>query len=475
MGKFLKKYFSIIPTLCLAIIYLKTLLPDVGFWDTGEFQTIGYTFDISHPTGYPLYIILLKIFTSFLPIGNIAYRANLLSALLSISALYFVSKTIFIITKNIALSLFVPIILGTNSFLWSTSTRADPHTLHFFFVSLFIYIQSLIIIKKKYKKLYLLSLILGLSLTNHLLSIFILPTLILTLLFIKIPLKKKVIANALVFIPLLIYLVIPIIYHFKGAYTIDYNLENPHNFVRYILGQDFSPQSSFKISKDLFVNLANGVKLLEKNLGRFLFLTSIFGLVVFVIKEKLALALPPLFLLNLFFSANYQNAVIERYYLTNLLLLYLSLAYLLNLLLKNLELIIRNKIGKFKFTNLGLNFLIALLLIAPTANNILKNYKNINQSKNHHARNWATSTLNNLEPNAVIFSWWSYSTPLWYLQKVEKTRPDVLIINDGQNNWEEKAKYYLGKRPIYFIEKINLEDKNLTLINEDGVFKLEKN
>ncbi|QLG69843.1 MAG: membrane protein, putative [Candidatus Woesebacteria bacterium] len=475
MGKFLKKYFSLIPAIYLAIIYLKTLLPDVGFWDTGEFQTIGYTFDISHPTGYPLYIILLKIFTSFLPIGNIAYRANLLSALLSIFAIYFVSKTIFIITKNIALSLFVPIILGTNPFLWSTSTRADPHTLHFFFVSLFIYIQSLIIIKKKHKMLYLLSLVFGLSLTNHLLSIFILPTFILTLLLIKIPLKKKVITNALVFIPLLIYLIIPTIYHFKGAYTIDYNLKNPHNFVRYILGQDFSPQSSFKISKDLFVNLANGVKLLEKNMGRFLFLTSIFGLVVFVIKEKLALALPPLFLLNLFFSANYQNAVIERYFLTNLLLLFLSTAYLLNIFLRNLELIIRNKTGKFKFTNLGLNFLIALLLIAPIRDNILKNYKNINQSKNYHARNWATSTLNSLEPNAVIFSWWSYSTPLWYLQKVEKTRPDVLVINDGQNNWEEKAKYYLGKRPVYFIEKIKLKDENLTLINKGSVFKLEEN
>ena len=35
-----------------------------------------------------------------------------------------------------------------------------------------------------------------------------------------------------------------------------------------------------------------------------------------------------------------------------------------------------------------------------------------------------------LPQDAVIVSWWSYSTPLWYGQYVEGWRPDVTIIDD---------------------------------------------
>ena len=35
-----------------------------------------------------------------------------------------------------------------------------------------------------------------------------------------------------------------------------------------------------------------------------------------------------------------------------------------------------------------------------------------------------------MEPNAVIVSWWSYSTPLWYAQRVEGRRPDITIVDD---------------------------------------------
>ena len=35
-----------------------------------------------------------------------------------------------------------------------------------------------------------------------------------------------------------------------------------------------------------------------------------------------------------------------------------------------------------------------------------------------------------MEPNALILSWWSYSTPLWYVQRVEGRRPDIAIVDD---------------------------------------------
>jgi hypothetical protein len=32
--------------------------------------------------------------------------------------------------------------------------------------------------------------------------------------------------------------------------------------------------------------------------------------------------------------------------------------------------------------------------------------------------------------DAVVVSWWSYSTPLWYAQHIEGQRPDLTIIDD---------------------------------------------
>src|SRR6185436_5862821 len=63
------------------LLYLLTLAPSVVtlFDDSLEFQLVTYRLGIAHPTGYPLYTLLGKLFT-FLPIGNVAYRVNVMSA-----------------------------------------------------------------------------------------------------------------------------------------------------------------------------------------------------------------------------------------------------------------------------------------------------------------------------------------------------------------------------------------------------------
>src|SRR5262245_37911583 len=61
------------------VLYVRTLAPSLLFDDSAEFQTIAYTLGIGHPTGYPIYVLLAKLFT-FLPVGDIAYRVNLFSA-----------------------------------------------------------------------------------------------------------------------------------------------------------------------------------------------------------------------------------------------------------------------------------------------------------------------------------------------------------------------------------------------------------
>ena len=63
--------------------YLLTLAPTVTFWDAGEFIAAAKTLGIPHPPGTPLFVLIAHVWAMLFPIGEYAFRTNLLSALLS--------------------------------------------------------------------------------------------------------------------------------------------------------------------------------------------------------------------------------------------------------------------------------------------------------------------------------------------------------------------------------------------------------
>ncbi|MBU1345224.1 MAG: DUF2723 domain-containing protein [Proteobacteria bacterium] len=85
-------------------VYLHTLTPTVGFHDSGDMITASWVLGLPHPTGYPLYTLLGKVFCIIIPIGNIAYRMNMESALFASLA---VMMTYFITLKLPTLSFLV--------------------------------------------------------------------------------------------------------------------------------------------------------------------------------------------------------------------------------------------------------------------------------------------------------------------------------------------------------------------------------
>jgi len=94
-------------------------------------------------------------------------------------------------------------------------------------------------------------------------------------------------------------------------------------------------------------------------------------------------------------------------------------------------------------------------------------------SDDQGARRWLDATLGALEPDAVIVSWWSYSTPLWYGQFVEGRRPDILVVDDRtivDNDLGDVpavvASWY-GQRPVYIVRL----DRDLAEVEEDWVLE----
>ncbi|MBN1219444.1 MAG: DUF2723 domain-containing protein [Anaerolineae bacterium] len=207
------------------LFYLATLAPSVVtlFDDSLEFQLVTYQLGIAHPTGYPLYTILGKLFT-FLPVGNVAYRVNLMSAVFGAATLAGVYLLIVHTGASSQLSrpgwttqlggIFGALLLATGSVFWLQATVAEVYTLNAFLVALLL----LLVVRPltppgDHRRFYGVAFLFGLSLTHHRTTLLLLPTLALYFYLTRKQhgLTWKTLASGLVLglIPLLLYLYLP--------------------------------------------------------------------------------------------------------------------------------------------------------------------------------------------------------------------------------------------------------------------------
>ena len=80
--------------LVATIVYLLTIEPTTSFWDCGEFIVTAYKLEIGHPPGAPLFMLLGRIFSAFVPVSAVPYAINVLSALSSSFTILFLFWTI---------------------------------------------------------------------------------------------------------------------------------------------------------------------------------------------------------------------------------------------------------------------------------------------------------------------------------------------------------------------------------------------
>jgi len=203
------------------LLYWRTMAPSVAciFCDSLEFQLVTYKLGIAHPTGYPLYTLLGKLFT-FIPLGDVAYRVNLMSAFfgaLTVALLYLMMR--------LALGFRVPAVLGALVFavspvFWSQAVIAEVYTLNSVFVALTLFLLLRWkegVVEGKGATLCPLALAYGFSLTHHRTMVLLAPAMIAFILWVDRGLLKREWARlaSLFLAPLLLYLYIPI----RGVYT----------------------------------------------------------------------------------------------------------------------------------------------------------------------------------------------------------------------------------------------------------------
>lgn len=117
--------------------YGATLLRTVGVsGDTAKFQFAGHVFGTAHAPGYPLYLLANGFFTHLLPLGEVPFRANLLSALFAVLALVLLFRLL-----HGALDVPAPVAAGASlafgfsRTFWSLALVAEVYSLHLVFVT----------------------------------------------------------------------------------------------------------------------------------------------------------------------------------------------------------------------------------------------------------------------------------------------------------------------------------------------------
>ena len=123
-------------------LYLACLAPTITFYDSGEFITAVHFLGSAHSPGYPLFLLFAKQFT-WLPLGNIAFRVNLataVSAALACLAVYhlviiLLSETSFCDEANFSefakklAALSGALIFAVSPRLWLQSNHDKPYPL----------------------------------------------------------------------------------------------------------------------------------------------------------------------------------------------------------------------------------------------------------------------------------------------------------------------------------------------------------
>lgn len=62
-------------------IYIAGASSEPASWDTAELQGVPYILGISHPTGFPLYVLLGYVWSHVIPFGSVAWRMNAMSGI----------------------------------------------------------------------------------------------------------------------------------------------------------------------------------------------------------------------------------------------------------------------------------------------------------------------------------------------------------------------------------------------------------
>jgi len=458
-------FCSVLLILMLETVYMATLLPGVGYsGDTAKFQFVGRVLGTPHATGYPTYIILNYFFTTFFPIGSLAYKANLLSAIFSIVSCVFLFRilTLLGVTKTVAL--ITSLTFGFTSTLWSQSIVAEVYTLHILFMSTVVYFFFKWNKTRENRDFFIASALYALSFGNHLMTITFLPAIILL---VRATEKRaftdmRKIFGAVLAIVLGALQYSYLFWRFYDPHTTYLEMQTPNleTFLWYMTGAQFRSQMfSFSIAQIVFERIPVFTSFF---LREYLFLLPVALLGVVRLKNKTVnLFLLVSFLGNIFFAINYNIPDIRAYLITNYLIVAIYLAVGLDLIKTA---VFRNDIA-----------LKSILLISIPLISCALNYSKVDQHNNVAVAKEIEAILETVGNNSIIISPnYEYSEYFWYYLIGEGFGNNVHVMHHFST---EAIKSYICENKSFYLPERRMNAPiglKVYCINPDHKSALEK-
>jgi len=184
--------------------------------------------------------------------------------------------------------------------------------------------------------------------------------------------------------------------------------------------------------------------------------------------------------ITVFFALSYLNADIGRYYAGPILLVWTWLGVLGAEVARFVATLADGRPARpmadgSKTAGSMAAGILAILLVAPTLLAIPGRQAALDESRNDTGARWLDAALAAFQPGAIVVSWWSYSTPLWYAQRVEGRRPDITIVDDRTRLDDQLGGFIdvieanLGRRPVYVMRS---DEAELALLDERYVIEV---
>lgn len=404
-------------------LYASTLAPGLLPADSGEFQSVVALWGVAHPPGFVPYTLLAGLFARLVPLGSMAWRANLFSAVVTAATLVLVYRAGRHVDRRGLLAWLLAAGLGLSTTVWAQATTANIRSLTALLTAVIVLTWLAFQARPGLRQLSLLSLALALGVLHHASLAFIGVVLGLFALGRLWQVQRTndplpwgrvalALASGLLWLPLLLYLPLR-----AGAWGAPPGIDTWPGFLDHVLARGFGG--------DLFA-LAQWALLPERaailgnialfQFGWLLLAVLLAGQAWLVVRQRWrGLALVLAAALHAFVAITYRAPQTVEYLMPAYVLLAVGAASLgdwpESWLARRQPAVVAVVLG------------VVALALVPLVRQNWPAYHALAQDDSTQAH--AQAVLNAAPDGAVILAPWHHVTPLWYLTDVGGQRPDL--------------------------------------------------
>ncbi|MFC2120143.1 protein O-mannosyl-transferase family [Bacteroidota bacterium] len=215
--------------LIAAIVYMLTIEPTTSLWDCGEFIASAYKFEVGHPPGAPVFLLLARLFTFFASDPeHVAKMVNMLSAITSAFTILFLfwtithmAKKFFVKDNKLELPNIVAIIASgavgalaytfSDSF-WFSAVEGEVYATSSLFTAIVFWAilkwESVAHQKHSDRWIIFICFLLGLSIGIHLLNLLVIPALVFVYYFKKYNVTRSGVIKAIIVSIILLFVLV---------------------------------------------------------------------------------------------------------------------------------------------------------------------------------------------------------------------------------------------------------------------------